>query len=301
MSIGYIGLGSMGGALAERLQLSHPLLVNDHDQQAVDRLVAAGAQARAHSSDLAAECTTIFLCLPTSDHVRSVILDPDFTEKLHPGTLLVDQTTGDPNATREMAEILAKQGVSLIDAPVSGGWRGAQAGTIAIMVGAPRPDFDRISPVLADVSSNVFHAGDVGAGQVIKLVNNLISGAQRLLSLEGIALAAKNGLDPAKAIEILTSGGGRNVFLEKFAPRVIEGQLAPGFTLGLLLKDLRLASELGAASSTPLFFGNLTRDLYQTHVNELGYGAEVDASALVIDRISGTHVVPDEHDHIDNH
>ncbi|MGV9869964.1 NAD(P)-dependent oxidoreductase [Rhodococcus koreensis] len=299
MSIGYIGLGNMGGALAERLQLSHPLLVNDRDEAAMKRLAAAGATACPDAGDLAANCETIFLCLPTSAHVRSVIFDSGLHERLRPGTLLVDQSTGDPTVTREMAAQLASQDVSLIDAPVSGGWRGAQAGTIAIMVGASQDDFDRISPILDDVSSNVFHAGDVGAGQVIKLVNNMISGAQRLLSLEGMALAAKNGVDPAKAVEILASGGGRNVFLEKFAGRVLEGKLAPGFTLGLLLKDLRLACDLGAASGTPLFLGNLTRDLYQTHLNELGPQAEVDASALVIDRIAGTHVVPADHDHVD--
>ena len=106
-----------------------------------------------------------------------------------------------------MAQALARQGVALIDAPVSGGAAGAQAGTIAIMLGAGEAERARIAPVLAAISPHVFHAGDVGAGQAMKLVNNLVSGAQRLLSLEGMALAAKNGVEPARALEILAAGG----------------------------------------------------------------------------------------------
>ncbi|MBM7365417.1 NAD(P)-dependent oxidoreductase [Gordonia hydrophobica] len=270
MEIGYIGLGNMGGALAERLQLARPLKVYDANADAVRRLVDAGATACRNAGEIAADCDIIFLCLPTSEHVRSVVFDAEFSARLTPGTIIVDQTTGNPNATRDMAAVLRERGIALIDAPVSGGWRGAQAGTIAIMVGAPDADFERIKPVLDDVTCNVFHAGDTGAGQVIKLVNNMLSGAQRLLTLEGVALAAKNGIDPTRATEILTAGGGRNVFLEKFMPRVIDGALAPGFTLGLLLKDLRLVCELGSASGVPMFLGDLTRDLYQWHVNELG-------------------------------
>jgi 3-hydroxyisobutyrate dehydrogenase len=299
MAIGYIGLGKMGGALAERLQLTHPLWVHDRDGDAIRKLAAKGATACPDVRKLAAECDTIFFCLPTSDHVRSVIFESGLGDGLPPGTLLVDQTTGDPGATREMAGRLAGRDVALVDAPVSGGRHSAAAGTIAIMVGASQQNFDRVTPVLRDISPNVFRAGDVGAGQVIKLVNNMMSGAQRLLTLEAVALAAKNGLDPRTAAEILTAGGARNSFLEKFmGPRVLAGQLAPGFTLGLLIKDLRLACDLATQSGTPLFFGTLTRELCQLHVNELGADAEVDASALVVDRIAGTHMVPASHDHV---
>ncbi|UVF76659.1 NAD(P)-dependent oxidoreductase [Gordonia mangrovi] len=121
--------------------------------------------------------------------------------------LVVDQTSGDPTATRAMATELAQHGIDLIDAPVSGGTKGAQAGTISIMVGASDDQCARASEVLSAISPNIFHAGDVGAGHAMKLVNNVISGAQRLLTLEGLALAAKNGVAPAEAIEILKSGG----------------------------------------------------------------------------------------------
>jgi 3-hydroxyisobutyrate dehydrogenase len=299
VSVGYVGLGNMGGALAARLQLQHPLSVHDLDESAMRRLADAGATPCRSLSELATKCDTILLCLPTSSHVRTVIFGPGgLVEHLRPGTLLVDQSTGDPNATRGMATELADRGVELIDAPVSGGARGAEAGTIAIMVGATHEQYDRIHAILSAISSNIFHAGGIGAGQVIKLVNNLMSGAQRLLSLEAVALAAKNGLDPRTAVDILLASGGRNAYLEKFlGPRVLDGKLSPGFTLGLLHKDLRLACELGAESQTPMFFATLTRELYQMHVNELGYDAQVDASALAVDRIAGTKIVPANHDH----
>jgi 3-hydroxyisobutyrate dehydrogenase len=195
-----------------------------------------------------------------------------------------------------MAEQLAKHGLELIDAPVSGGVRGAEAGTIAIMVGGTSDQFARVRPTLNSISPNVFHAGSIGAGHVIKLVNNMMSGVQRLLTLEAIALAAKNGVDPRKAVEILMTSGGRNAYLEKvMGPRVVDGKLFIGFTLGLAHKDVRLACHLGESSGVPMFFGNLARELYQMCLNEMGGDAQVDTAALIVDRMAGTHVVPAEY------
>ena len=294
MNIGYVGLGNMGGALARRLQLRHPLRVFDLDSASVQRTVDSGATACTSLAELASACDVILLCLPTSDHVRRAIFgEQGLAAAIRPGTLIVDQTSGDPLATRAMAEDLAKRGVDLIDAPVSGGAQGAQAGTIAIMVGASAQQYERIAPVLGAISSNVFHAGGVGAGQVMKLVNNLLSGALRLLTFEGVALAAKNGIDPAKACEILLAGGAKTAFLEKFmAPHIIKGNLSPGFTLGLMHKDVRLACQLGADSGVPMFFGGLAREIYQMCINEHGAEAQVHTAALVMDRLAGTQVVP---------
>jgi 3-hydroxyisobutyrate dehydrogenase len=192
-----------------------------------------------------------------------------------------------------MARELAGRGVELIDAPVSGGARGAQDGTIAIMVGAAPEQYERIHPILAAVSPNVFHAGDVGAGHTIKLVNNLLSATQRLLTFEAVALAAKNGVEPRRAVEILTAGGGNTAYLERImGPLVLDGKLDMGFTLGLAHKDLRLACELGAESAVPMLFGNLARELYQLHISELGYDTKVDRAAQTVDRLAGTQVVP---------
>ncbi|MCG7400364.1 NAD(P)-dependent oxidoreductase [Caballeronia zhejiangensis] len=298
MKIGYVGLGSMGGALARRLQLAHAVHVYDLDKAAVARMSEQGATPCASLAELAGRCDVILLCLPTSDHVRAAIFgDNGLASSLKRGTLIVDQSTGDPVATRAMAAELAPRGIDLIDAPVSGGAQGAAAGTIAIMVGATAAQFTRVKPLLEAISANVFHAGDIGTGQVIKLVNNMLSAAQRLLTFEGMALAVKNGIDPQRACEILVAGGAKNAFMEKFmAPNILKGKLASGFTLGLMHKDVRLACQLGSDSGVPMFFGNLTREFYQMCIGERGSEAQVHTAALVMDRLAGTHVVPSDAD-----
>jgi 3-hydroxyisobutyrate dehydrogenase len=292
--IGYVGLGNMGGPLARRLLLGHALLVYDRDPVAVARLAESGATACSDLGELGSACDVVLLCLPTSDHVRAVIFgDGGLAGAMDPGTLIVDQTSGDPNVTRAIAAELAELDIDLVDAPVSGGARGAEAGTIAIMVGAAPEQYDLVEPILTTISPNVFHAGEVGTGHTIKLVNNLMSATQRLLTFEALALAAKNGMDPRRAVDILVASGGRNAYLEKImGPLVLDGQLGTGFTLGLAHKDLRLACELGVQSGVPMFLGNLARELYQVHINEMGYDTKVDSAALVVDRQAGTHLVP---------
>lgn len=298
MNIGYVGIGSMGGALAARLRLTHPVTVYDRSEAVVARLRDRGATAARSLAEVAERCDTIFLCLPTSVQVREALLGPGgLAPALRPGSIVIDQTTGDPNETRALAAELAGRGVDLVDAPVSGGIAGAEAGTIAIMVGADEARFARVLPILRAISPNVFHAGGVGSGHVVKLVNNLLSCAQRLLSFEAMALAAKNGVDPKTATAILVAGGGRNAYLEKaMGSRILEGKLNAGFTLGLAHKDVRLACQLGIDSEVPMFFGNLARELYQSCIADMGRDAQVDTVGLMVDRLSGTAVVPRDND-----
>jgi 3-hydroxyisobutyrate dehydrogenase len=297
MTIGYIGLGSMGGALARRLQLRHALSVFDKREETIKPLVAQGAE-QAHSLvDLAARCETIFLCLPTSDHVHSVIFDEDgLLGAARAGTVIVDQSTGDPGKTRKMARELEARGIQLIDAPVSGGPTAADAGTIAIMVGASGSQIEQIRPTLECISSSVFHAGEVGAGQVAKLANNFVSAAQRLVTMEAMALAVKNGVDSETIVDIMTAGAAKNFYLERLVrPHVLSGKLASGFTLGLLHKDIKLACQLGTESDVTMLFGNLTREFLQMTINENSPDTQVYAMALMMDRLAGTHVVPTSH------
>lgn len=298
MNIGYVGLGNMGGALATRLQLTHPLRVFDLDPASVRRLAEKGAVACATLAELASQCDVILLCLPTSDHVRKAIFgDKGLLTTMAKGTLVIDQSSGEPSATRAMAAELATLGIDLVDAPVSGGPDGAEAGTIAIMLGASPEQFARAQPVLAAISPNLFHAGASGAGHVIKLVNNMLSGAQRVLSLEAITLAAKNGIDPATACQILAAGGAKNAYLEGyFRQRLLTGKAKLGFSIALMHKDLRLACQLGTESKVPLFLGNAAKEYYQLCISQLGESANVQAVALVADSLAGTQVVPAGHD-----
>lgn len=297
MQVGYLGLGAMGGALARRLQLRRKLIVFDLNADAVADLVARGAEAASTAAELAQRCDVVFLCLPTSTFVRTAIFGTEgLIEGLKPGSIVVDQSTGDPAATRQMAEKLAAQGIEMVDAPVSGGAAGAEAGTISIMLGATGAQRDRLAPVFADISPNLFHAGALGNGQVIKLANNLISHAQRLLTQEALALAVKNGVDPDTAVDILSAGGARNAYMEKtLKARVLKGQLKVGFTLGLAEKDVKLACDLGTVSDVPMPFGEMVTAMYSGMVEQMGYHAEVESSGLITQTRAGTRFVPEDH------
>ena len=294
MSIGYVGLGNMGGALARRLLLTHPLHVHDVNDTAAQRLSNLGAKPCASGSEVAAQCDTVLLCLPTSAEVRSAIFGANgLGATARRGTLIVDQTTGDPTATRAMAAELAPRGIELIDAPVSGGPRGADAGTIAIMVGATEAQYARILPVLHAISPNVFHAGEVGCGQVVKLANNMISAGQRLLSFEAMALAVKNGVTPERAADIIMARLGTELLLRAFHAlahhhRQDRVRLHPWpAAQGCPARD---PGRRGLGM--PMLFGNLVREFYQMCIGEYGSNAEVNTAALLMDRLAGTYDRP---------
>jgi 3-hydroxyisobutyrate dehydrogenase len=207
-------------------------------------------------------------------------------ETLASGSLIIDQTSGDPEATKAIAEELEARGIRLVDAPVSGGAPAALAGTISIMLGADPRDVERSTEVLESISPKITHVGGVGAGHTMKLINNLLSCSQRWLSLEALTLAAKNGIDAATAVEVLVAGGGRNAYLELQGSRILAGDRDRGFSLALAHKDLKLACSLGAASGVPTFFGSLSRELYQTAMALIGRDSHVEALATVVERLA---------------
>ncbi|MEU6646319.1 NAD(P)-dependent oxidoreductase [Saccharomonospora sp. NPDC046836] len=297
MEIGYIGLGVMGEPLVRRLLAHHRVRVFDLDRGAVDRLVEHGAVASDGVADLSQSVDLVFLCVPTSDHVRSIVLgEHGVLAHARRGTVIIDQTTGDPTVTRELARMAEDHGLGLIDAPISGRPEEILEGNVTIMVGADSKSFERTRSALESITDRIFHLGDVGTGQVMKLSNNMLSAIQRVVTLEAVALATKNGIEPATAVEVMLASSGRNFFMEKFLkPHIITGHLASGFTLGLQHKDMRLACQLGLDSSVVLPFGNLVREFLQMCINEHGRDTQVNAAALVMDRIQGTHVVPEDY------
>ena len=295
MAIGYIGVGNMGAPMAKRLIAKHEVLVHDASAANVQRMVDAGAIACPDLAEMASRCDVIMLCLPSSVYVHNVIFgEGGLLAGLKPGTLIVDQTSGEPKATRQMAAELAEREVWFVDAPVSGGPDGANAGTVAIIVGATEAQYERLLPIFHEISSNVFHAGEVGAANVAKLANNLISVALGLVDIEAMALAVKNGIEPKKAFEILMASSGRNHYLQKIVgPHMLTGKLAAGYVVGVPHKDIKLACEMGQDVNMPLYFGNLAKQLYQMYANEIGDDAPGPAIALVMDRLAGTKMVPD--------
>ena len=245
MRLGYIGLGNMGGALAARLAPGGDVYAFDMNAEAVAAQVSLGAAAAPDLRSVAKECDVIFLCLPTSAHVRQVIFGPDgLSGDLRPGTVIIDQTSGDPRETRQINDELASLGVDLVDAPVSGGPVRAAEGTIAIMVGCADEQYARVQTLLHRISPNVCRAGELGSGHAVKLVNNLVSGIIRWATLEGVALAAKLGVCPQSAVEIMSAGGARNDWMaavtadpqrescervqHRLGPQGLEGRLRTG-------------------------------------------------------------------------
>lgn len=292
--IGYIGLGVMGGALAERLATQCDVMGYDLNPAACDRLRSAGAGIAPDLATLAKSCETILICLPLSQHVRRVIFGADgLLGHLGDGAILIDQTSGDPQATRDMAGQLAQKGITLVDAPVSGGPAGAKDGTIAIMVGASDGDFERVRPVLGKISENIFHVGGVGNGHVVKLANNLLSGGIRMMTMEAVTLASKNGVPAEKVVDVLLKSGGNSDWLERNGHKLYrQGDLGSGFTLDLLFKDIRLACDIGEAQGMPLLFSNQTRAFCQMAVHKYGGDKVVNHLAVLTDEISDHAAIP---------
>ena len=253
--IGFIGLGNMGVPMAGRLmEGGYALVVNDIRQDAARPLLARGATWAASPAEVAAAAQTVITILPTSREVRDVLRGAKgLLEALRPGSLVIEMTSADPSATRDLEREVAARGSALIDAPVSGGVRGAVEGSLAIMVGGDPALLERARPVLARMGKNIFHAGPVGAGHAIKLVNNMCSGGILALTIEAVAVAARSGVDPTRAVEILQASSGRsNASDNKFPRFILNGAFDAGFAIRLMMKDLdgygRLAQEAGVPS-----------------------------------------------------
>jgi 3-hydroxyisobutyrate dehydrogenase len=293
MQLGYVGLGNMGAALARRLVRQHKLRVFDLRPEAMKRLADHGATPTQSPRALAAECDLVMTCLPTSKEVRDAILGADgLASGLKSGSVIADMTTGDPNQTRAMARELAAKAITLIDAPVSGGPHGADAGTIAIMVGAPADLYPRVKAILETISPNIFHCGEVGTGHVMKLVNNVIAASVRTVTFEAVAMGIKNGLSLQTCAEVLAKGSGRSYTTEVTLPRFVRGELKTNFSLGLMHKDVRLATELGIASASPMHVSNLVREIFQVALNEHGPDADVNLLVRLFERQAGVSVGP---------
>ena len=277
MRVGYVGLGAMGGALVRRLMLSRRMRVFDIRSDAVRLFEAEGALAISDLPSLARTCDVIFVCVPTSDSVRDVLFGKEgLAGALSPGKIIIDQTTGDPVQTRSIADELQRLGVSLVDAPVSGGPRGAEAGTIAIMCGGRSEVFERVRPILESVSPNLVYCGETGNGHVAKLVNNAVAACNRLITYEAVAMGFKYGLSMHDMSKVINKSTGWNSASERILPALASGGQTANFQLKLMVKDLRLASQMGMSCGAPMLIANMVRSMFETGANELGGAANLD-------------------------
>ena len=291
--IGYIGLGVMGGALARRLLREHALTVFDLSPQRRAEFAALGATVVDSPAAVGAVSDIVLTCLPTSAQVRDVIFGGNhgLIRGLKPGGLIADQTSGATAATRAMAAELESSGIALIDAPVSGGPRGADAGTIAIMVGGTAEQYARLAPVLTVISPNTAHVGPLGAGHTLKALNNMMSAANRLLAFEAVSIAAANGLDPAIVVDMINKSSGRNNATMTVLPNnIFTDDFAARFTLALMEKDVALAAELAGENFAHLTLTPLILRNYRMGIERFGRNGDIHDMVRFYEEAAGVEI-----------
>ncbi|WP_080709788.1 NAD(P)-dependent oxidoreductase [Cupriavidus metallidurans] len=286
--LGYVGVGTMGAALARRLMLAYPVQIFDSRVEVVESLAKDGALPAQDLPGLARECDVIFICLPTSDDVRNVLFGPaGLAEGLSKGTVVVDQTTADPAKTRAIAADLARLGVRLVDAPVSGGPRGAVAGTVSIMCGGSPEDVAVVEPILKTISPNLVYCGKTGSGHETKLVQNAVAACNHLLVYEAAALAVKYGLALADVSKVINQSTGWSSASERVLPTLSEGRETADFQLQLMVKDLKLAARMAMECGAPMLMATTVCNLFEYGSRSLGAITNVDAMSHVFEALAG--------------
>jgi 2-hydroxy-3-oxopropionate reductase len=254
MKIGFIGLGIMGKPMSLNLiKAGHQLVVLDLSKEAVAELVAAGAEATATPKAVAERTELIITMLPNSPQVREVVLgEQGVIEGARPGSVVVDMSSIAPLVSRELAARLAEKGVDMLDAPVSGGQPKAIDGTLSVMVGGPQAVFDGCFPVLKAMAGSVVRTGDVGAGNVTKLANQVIVALNIAAMGEALVLATKAGVAPELVYQAIRGGLAGSTVLDAKAPLVMDRKFAPGFRINLHIKDLANALDTAHQLGVPL-------------------------------------------------
>jgi 3-hydroxyisobutyrate dehydrogenase len=273
LRIGFVGVGNMGDPMVRRLAAAgHSLHVYDTSQAARDRISAVpGVTVTKDVTGAADRADVVILMLPDSDAVEAVLLGGGLLEQVAPSTLLVDMGSSEPVRTRELAATAARREVILLDAPVSGGVRGAQSGRLTIMAGGPETAVARVRPVLELLGSKMVHAGTVvGAGHAVKALNNLMSGAHLLVSSEAILAGRAFGLDPAVMLEIVNGSSGKSGSTETKWPRyILPASFDSGFGLRLMVKDMKVALQLEQATGIPAPLSQAAVDAWSSAASAL--------------------------------
>lgn len=264
--IGFIGLGIMGSGMAMNvLRAGFPLTVWNRTPAKTTPLAAAGAAVASTPAELAAASDIVVICISDTADVEAVVLGPQgVIEGARPGSLVIDMSTISPAATRQIAGALAERGVEMLDAPVSGGSEGAARGTLSIMVGGAAAAVQRAMPVLQAMGQRITHVGPHGAGQTVKLVNQVMVVGNCLAMAEGLLLAQAGGVDLDKALEAVSGGAAGSWMLSNRGPQILARDWRPGFTIALQQKDLRLVLEAADQQGAPLPGTALIFQLYRT-------------------------------------
>jgi 3-hydroxyisobutyrate dehydrogenase len=292
-AVAFLGLGAIGRPMAVRVASRFPLRVwNRTGTRAAEFAAETGARAESTPREAVQGTPIVVTCLPTSAEVESLLDGPDgILAGLEPGALLVDCTSGDPASSRRIAARLAALGFGFVDAPVSGGTNGAEAGTLTVMVGGDTQLFDRAAPVLSAFGSRIVRMGPVGAGHAMKAVNNALLAVNILAVGEGLAALVKAGVPARTALNVLNASSGRSFVSETLVPeRVMTGAFPKTFKLALLQKDAGIAAGLLDETGVTGPVIDLAFQLYGEARAALGDGADYLEAIKVIEEQAGVEI-----------
>ena len=291
-TIGFVGVGRMGGRMARRLiEAGYGLAICDGSDAAVAPLVELGARRVDSAAAVASEAEIVLASLPTPPIVETVALGPKGIAEGTRVKIFVDMSTTGATYAKRVAEGLAAKGIQAVDAPVSGGIAGAAKGTVAVMVACSDETFDKLKPVLDNIGK-VFHVGrQPGQGQTMKLLNNLLSATAMAISSEAVVMGVKAGLDPKMIIDVINSGSGRNTATQDKIPRcVIPRTFDFGFAIGLLNKDIRLCLQEADALGVPMVVGSAVRQLLSIATASEGPDADMTELIKPVEQWAGVRV-----------
>ncbi len=265
MRIGFIGIGVMGREMSiNLLKAGYDVIVYDIRPEALEDPMRLGATAARSPQEVAQNADLILTSLPSPEALEDVVFGRHgVLAGARRGGVLMDTSTVAPSTIRKVAAAAHERGVDVLDAPVSGGVEGARAGTLAVMVGGPIDVFTRCLAVLRVIGTNIHHVGAVGAGNTVKLVNNLMSLVNVVTLAEAMVLGVKAGIDPHTLYDVCKDSTGRSYALEgKFRQRIAQGRFEPGFTIDLTCKDLGLILAMGRELGVPLFVTGIAQQVY---------------------------------------
>jgi 3-hydroxyisobutyrate dehydrogenase len=287
--IAFAGIGNMGWPMAANLvKAGFEVTVCDvAPGRAASFATETGAKAAATPAEAANGADCVVIIVPTSKQVGEAV--EAMLPSLKAGMLVIDMTSGQPGRTREIAAMLEGHGVAMIDCPVSGGVPRAKTGQLAIMVGGPATEIDRAEPVLKAMGTSVYRCGDIGAGQAMKALNNLVSAGGYLIGIEALLIGQRFGLDPTTMVDVLNASSGMNNSTQKkFKEYVLSRRFDAGFGLDLMVKDLSIALEVGRETTTPAPFSALCREMWLAAATTLGPGVDHTAVAKMLEQMTGT-------------
>jgi 3-hydroxyisobutyrate dehydrogenase-like beta-hydroxyacid dehydrogenase len=292
-TLGFVGLGVMGAPMVRRLLAAgHRVLAHDTNPAALSAAVSGGAEARGSAAAVAGEAEVVLVSLPTPAAVKAVALGPGGLADGRAMRVYVDLSTTGARAAQEVAAALAPRGVAALDAPVSGGVGGAEAGTLSVMAAGDPAAFARTRPVLETIGSNTVFVGEaVGQGQTLKLVNNLLAATTWAAACEVLAMGAKAGLDPELMLKVLNASSGRSFPTERFAAGpLLSRRFDFGFRMELMAKDVRLALEEAEALGLVMPTCGAARLLYSLALAQGRPGADVTELVRVTEGWAGVEV-----------